>query len=93
MNAFDQISQRIVKEQELIIGPMAWEEAKKVNGLTVVDSKKGIISIVGNGKEIVDALVGRYVNLFGKASQVACKDAVQDLLAELPKDQIPANLA
>ncbi|MBP7831614.1 MAG: hypothetical protein KA028_01180 [Candidatus Pacebacteria bacterium] len=90
--AFDLISQRIIKEQELIIGPMAWEEARKVNGLSVVDTKQGVISIMGDGKQIVDALVSRYVKLFGKASQEACKESVQDLLADMKAEDVPAML-
>ena len=38
MTIFDQISVRIIKEQSLIIGPLAWDEARKVSGLSVVDS-------------------------------------------------------
>ena len=39
VNILNQISIRIIREQELIIGPVAWDEAKKVPGLTIVDSK------------------------------------------------------
>lgn len=92
MNSFDQISQRIIREQELIIGPMAWDEARKVSGLSVVDQKQGKVSLVGDGKQIVDALVTRYVKLFGKASQEACKESVQDILAEMNAEEIPAML-
>jgi len=51
MTIFDQISVRIIKEQELIIGPLAWEEAKKVPGLKVVDHKKlRLLLMVTQGK-------------------------------------------
>ncbi len=92
MNIFDQISLRIIKEQELIIGPIAWEEAKKVPGLRIVDQKAGQISFDGNATEVVGKLVAQYTRLFGKASTEACKGAVQDLLVELPKDQVPTIL-
>jgi len=39
MTIFDQISVRISKNRKLIIGPLAWEEAKKVPGLKVVINK------------------------------------------------------
>lgn len=29
MTIFDNIATKIIKEQELIIGPLAWDEAKK----------------------------------------------------------------
>jgi hypothetical protein len=89
---FDQISVRIIKEQELIIGPVAWEEAKKVPGLHIVDQKKGEVSFDSDAKEVLNKLVAQYTRLFGQASTEACKDAVQDLLVELPQDQVPASL-
>ncbi len=91
MTTFDQISLRIIKEQELIIGPVAWEEARKVPGL-LVDPKTKAVSFTGDNKEVLDRLVGQYTRLFGRASTEACKDAVQDLIVELPKDQIPSSL-
>ncbi|SRR5258706_9818894 len=92
INIFAQISQRIIKEQEQIIGPLAWDEARKVSGLNVVDSKKGELVTTGDGKTIVDSLVSRYVRLFGRASQEVCKEAVHDLISGLPKEQIPSSL-
>jgi hypothetical protein len=92
MSIFDQISLRIIKEQEFIIGPLAWEEAKKVPGLHVVDQKEGKISFEGDEKEILNKLVAQYTRLFGKASTEVCKEAVQDLLAELPQGQVPVSL-
>jgi hypothetical protein len=92
MNIFDQISTRIIKEQELIIGPMAWEEARKVSGLTVVNAKSGEVNLSGDNKQIIDTLVSRYVNLFGRASQEVCKESVQDLIAELPVGDVPSSL-
>lgn len=92
MTIFNQISKRIIKEQELIIGSLAWEEAKKVPGLKIDNSTEEIL-FEGNEKEIINKLVNQYSKLFGKASSEACKDAVQDLLAELPQEQIPETLA
>jgi len=90
-NLFNQISIRIIKEQELVIGPVAWEEAQKVPGLKV-DSKKSEVSFSGDAKEVCKKLVAQYTRLFGRASAEVCKEAVQDLIVELPKDQVPANL-
>jgi hypothetical protein len=89
---FDQISVRIIKEQELIIGPVAWEEAKKVQGFRVIDPKKGEVAFDGDPKQILDNLIARYAVLFGRASDEVCKEAVQDLIAELTPDQIPSGL-
>lgn len=89
---FDQIFVRIIKEQELVIGPLAWEEAKKVSGLTVVNQDSGEITFQGDGKEILGRLVAQYSRLFGKVSEQVCKEAAQALLVELPPDQIPDTL-
>jgi hypothetical protein len=92
MSIFTQMSVRIIREQELVIGPVAWEEARKVNGLQVVDEKKGNITLDGDPKIILDKLVAQYARLFGRASNEVCKEAVQDLIAELPKEDIPESL-
>jgi len=96
MNAlarFPQIALRIIKEQELIIGPLAWEEARKVQGIQVFDPKKGEINLQnGDAGEIIDKLVAQYERLFGKASHEVCKEAVQDLIAEMPPEEIPSSL-
>ena len=92
MNIFDKISIQIIKEQELIIGPIAWEEAKKVPGFKIIDQKNVQVSFEGDEKEIINKLVKQYARLFGKASDEVCKEAVKDLIKELPPDQIPSNL-
>ena len=92
MAIFNQISVRIIKEQELIIGPLAWEEAKKVPGLQVVDQQKGEVAFGADAKDVLDKLVAQYGRLFGRASIEVCKEAVQDLIADLPKEQVPASL-
>ena len=92
MTIFDQISVRIIKEQELIIGPVAWDEAKKVSGFKVVDRDNEVVEIEGDPKEILNKLVAQYSRLFGQVSAKVCKDAVQDLLAELPAGQVPTSL-
>jgi hypothetical protein len=46
MDTILEIPIRIIKEQELVIGPLAWDEAKKVSGLNVLSSdgvKQGAI--------------------------------------------------
>ena len=82
MTKFDQISSRIIKEQELIIGPVAWDENKK----------EATVKIEGDGKVAVESLVSRYVSLFGRISQGVCKDAVQDLLADMNPSDVPNSL-
>ena len=89
---FSQISLRIIKEQELIIGPVAWSEASKVQGFRVIDQKKGEISFDGDAKDVLNRLVAQYEKLFGKLSHEVCREAVQDLIAELPDSDVPSSL-
>ena len=92
LSIFDQISIRIIKEQELVIGPVAWDEAKKVSGFHVVDKDKGEVTFDGDPKEVLNRLVAQYSRLFGQVSKEVCKEAVQDLIAELPQTDVPDSL-
>ena len=91
MDTILQIPIRIIKEQELVIGPLAWDEAKKVAGLNVNQSQNSV-SFSGDGKDVINRLVAQYERIFGKASHAVCHDAVQDILAEMPPEEIPSSL-
>lgn len=92
LSIFDQISIRIIKEQELVIGPVAWEEAKKVSGFHITNQDKGEVTFDGDPKEVLNRLVAQYSRLFGQVSKEVCKEAVQDLVAELPQADVPDSL-
>jgi len=90
---FPEIAAKIIKEQEFVIGPLAWEEARKVAGIQVVDEKKGEVTIQdADPKGIIDRLVAQYEKIFGKASHAVCHDAVKDILAQMPPEEVPASL-
>ncbi len=92
---FEQIVQRIVKEQELIIGPLAREEALRVQGITFAGADyQNVSSIVlsGDSRSLIDQLVARYERLFGRASVQVCRDAAAPLLPEINKKDIPSSL-
>lgn len=86
-----QLTQKIIHEQESIIGPIAWEEASKVSGLRV-DAKAHQVNIEGNPREVLKKLVAQYERLFGRASREVCRDAVRPLLAQVADNEIPAIL-
>ncbi len=88
---FPQIAVRIIKEQELVIGPLAWDEAGKVPGLTF-DSSHNTVSVSGDRKEIINRLVAQYERIFGKASHAVCHDAVKDLIASMSPEEVPSSL-
>lgn len=92
MNIFIQIITRIIKEQELIIGPLAWIQADKVEGLAI--HEQGVVSIAADRKpqDVIDALVAQYERLFGKASHEVCKQAVAALIKQLDPAEVPSSL-
>lgn len=92
MTIYDQMAARIIKEQELLMGPVAWSEASKVAGLGVVDKQKGVVQIKGNGGQVLDKLVDRYGSLFGRAGREVCKEAVSAIITDLQPSQIPVSL-
>ncbi len=64
---FPQIASRIIKEQELVIGPLAWDEARKVQGLKIIDQKKGEVNLQnGDAKGIINNLVAQYERILVK---------------------------
>jgi hypothetical protein len=91
MSVFGKMAEKIIAEQETIIGPVALEQARKVPGLTV-DWTKHEVNISGNETDVVEKLIEQYEHLFGKASVEACKEAVTSMLSQVPKEQIPALL-
>ena len=94
MSIFDNIAKSIIKEQELIIGPVAWYEAKKVIGLNIINQISGEVTVEngGRGSSVIDNLVGQYEHLFGRASREVCKDAAAALIADLLPSEIPSSL-
>ncbi len=93
MPKFDQIAIKIIKEQELVVGPLAWSEAKKVQGLQVIDDKNGQVSFNDSDqKGVINRLVDQYSKLFGKASREVCREAAASLIANLSPQEVPSSL-
>ena len=91
MEIKDRVANEIIKEQELIIGPLAWREAGKVSGLRL-DVTTHLAYVDGDVKAVLEALVGRYERLFGQLSLDVCRDAIRPFIAKIPEDQLPAAL-
>lgn len=93
MNTYSQIAIKIIKEQELVIGPLAWDEAGKVQGLRIIDPTRGELEIKnGDPKMVVDKLVNQYERLFGRASHEVCREAVTALIADMQPSEVPSSL-
>jgi hypothetical protein len=88
VNLDSEIALRIIRAQEMIIGPLAWDEAQKVSGFHLDQNKKEA-SFDGDAKEVLSRLVVQYEHLFGRVSDEVCKDAVRDILAEMPDSDVP----
>ncbi len=89
MDLYAQIADKIIKEQQAIIGPIAFEQAKKVTGLKM-DEQKHEVVLQGDEKEIIEKLVEQYKHLFGQTSVEVCKEAIRGL--DVPSDKLPALL-
>ncbi len=84
------LAEHIIKEQELVIGPLAWREAGKVSGLVIAKNHK--ITISGNTRAVLEGLVGQFEELFGPASREVCREAVKPYLSQFSKDAVPEVL-
>jgi hypothetical protein len=92
MDIYSQIVERIISQQESIIGPIAVEQAEHVANLKVDWDKKDI-KLTGDGAKVIDGLVAQYKELFGKISVEVCREAAGPLINKLPKGHLPKSLA
>ncbi len=94
ISLLQEITVRIIREQELVIGPLAWVEAAKVPGLDILDQRTGSIVFLSDTDPhiAIDKLVAQYEKLFGRASHEVSRDAVKSLLANIPPTELPSSL-
>jgi hypothetical protein len=92
MTVLSDIVLKIITQQEAVIGPLAWNEASKVQGLHVERDTRLVEVRDADQRAVVDRLVTQYERLFGKASHFVCKQAAATLLATMSKDEIPLSL-
>lgn len=85
---YTKMATKIIEKQEEIIGPLALELALKVKGVNAEWAKREI-KIEGDQKEVVNSLVKQYEHLFGRASVEACREAVKEVVYDLPKEKVP----
>ena len=91
MDIYEQAAEKIIREQETIIGPIALEQASQVEGLDV-NPQSHHVSFKGNKVDTLDRLVAQYRKLFGQTSVEVCKDAARPILSKLPPQEVPALL-
>jgi len=90
MDTASQMAVKIIQEQETILGPVAVEQAKLVEGLEVVSGKD--VKVTGDAKKVLENLVVQYEKLFGRASIEVCREAVRGIISQAPQEQIPSIL-
>ncbi|OGC49797.1 hypothetical protein A2716_00330 [candidate division WWE3 bacterium RIFCSPHIGHO2_01_FULL_40_23] len=78
---FENLVKSIISQQELIIGPVAIEEANKVPGLNISSDGK-TATITGDGKAVLEGLVKQYASLFGRVSVEVCREAVSAVVGD-----------
>ncbi len=91
LQLFDQIVEKIIEQQEAIIGPVAVEQAKKVHELKI-NWPQHLVGIDGNPQQAIDELVAQYKELFGQIAVQVSKEAVAAIMAKLPPEQQPKSL-
>jgi len=94
MTKYEQIATTIIKEQEQLMGSVAWQVASKVNGLHIINNETGGLSMDegGDNRVVIDNLINKYGGLFGEAARRVCKEAVIALIADLAPSEVPSSL-
>ena len=88
---FDQIAEKIIEQQEAIIGPIAVQQAGRVKELSI-DWAQHDVDVNGDPKSAIDQLVAQYKELFGQIAVETCREAASKLLPQIPLDQQPDSL-
>lgn len=88
---FGQIAEKIIEQQESIIGPVAVEQARQIQGLAI-SWPQHQVGVSGNPQQAIDELVEKYKELFGQIAVQVSREAAASFLAQLPADQQPKSL-
>lgn len=89
---YETISSKIIKEQVSLIGPIAVGVAEKVSDMSIEETTFEVHINASNKADTVDALIARFEALFGEVSVNVSRDAVKNLLKDIPKDGVPLKL-
>ena len=91
VNHQEKFALRIIEEQAIIVGSIAWEVADQVSGVRI-NIQTHSVNLEGDPKKVLEQLVAQYESVFGPASREVCRDAVKPLLAQISPEEIPAVL-
>lgn len=82
---------KIISAQSEVIGPVAYDLAHNVPGLQF-NEQKIVVSVNGDQKNVLSALVKQYSSLFGQSSIEICKDALHSIDPPLDASLLPEEL-
>lgn len=85
---YTDIAQKIIEHQEIIIGPVAIQQAEQVDGLSL-DWAQHAVVLVGNEKDVINDLIEQYRELFGQIAVEVSKDAVSSIASQLSAQEMP----
>ena len=88
MDIYGQIAVKIIQGQETIIGPVAIEQAERIDHLKL-DWEHHEATIDGDKVSVIENLINAYKNLFGQISVEVSKQAAGSLMAQLPANAVP----
>ncbi len=91
MSIYATIVEKIIEQQEQIIGPVAVDQARQVEGINI-DWDHHTVVLEGDEKELVNALIGQYEVLFGQIAVEVSKEAAAKITSGLAVDQLPELL-
>ena len=91
MDVYAQIVEKIIEQQEQIIGPVAIQQAGQIKSIKI-DWPQHQITVSGSPQDAIDELVAQYKELFGQIAVETCKEAAATYLAKLTPEQLPTSL-
>jgi hypothetical protein len=80
MEAYEEIIKSIIKSQMAIIGPMAVDEANKIEGLQIDNKVEKIQLSAASPEKAIRNLVEQYASLFGSISIEVSKEAINAVI-------------
>jgi hypothetical protein len=92
-NNLKDIIQTIILHQQDIIGPLAIDQARKVQGLTIQNSSPLSVEVkTADPASVLTHLVQKYQDLFGQTSVEVCKDAIKESGTPVSNKDLPEIL-
>jgi hypothetical protein len=90
MDKYHDLVKRIIEEQKLIMGPLAFELAKRTEGLKFENELT--FNIEGEPKNVVTNLINQYKELFGDISVQVSRHALLDNAKSFTNEELPELL-